>query len=129
MAPGLRAPVPIETPPSLTVDDSRNHLPRRSLSIGVLDAQHKRSAVTSRVQPVEECRARTADVEVSGWGWREANTQHAPIVLRGGCRLAIRGSSWERKLTKKSRQKATRTSRELFRAWDAAARWRARDVS
>ena len=39
---------------------------RRPLEIGVLDAQDEDAAVPSREQPVEERRARAADVQVAG---------------------------------------------------------------
>ena len=41
--------------------------------VGILDPQDKFAAVMSRKQPVEECRARAADVQVTGRRWRKAN--------------------------------------------------------
>ena len=53
-----------------------DHLPRRSLGVGVLDAQHEHAAMPPRVEPVEERRARAADVKVSGRRRREADANH-----------------------------------------------------
>ena len=41
---------------------------RRSLDVGVLDAQDERAALAAREQPVEQRRARIADMEVTGRG-------------------------------------------------------------
>ena len=50
-----------------------DHLVRRALGVGVLDAQHEHAAVAAREQPVEERRARAADVQVAGGRRREAD--------------------------------------------------------
>ena len=52
-----------------------DHLLRRALDVGVLDAQHEHAAVTPREQPVEERRAGAADVEVAGGRRREADAR------------------------------------------------------
>ena len=66
--------VPIEPEPAQAVENPFDHLRRRSLDVGVLDAQHEHAAVTTREQPVEERRARAADVEVAGRRRSEANS-------------------------------------------------------
>ena len=69
----VRPFVPVEPEPAQAVDDAGDHLPRRPLGVGVLDAQHERAAMPPREQPVEERRARAADVEVAGRGRRKAD--------------------------------------------------------
>ena len=44
----------------------------RALAVGVLDAQEERSAEPAGVEPVEQGRARAADVQEAGRGGREA---------------------------------------------------------
>jgi hypothetical protein len=44
----------------------------RSLAIGVLDAQQERAAETLGVEPVEQSRARAADMQEAGRRRREA---------------------------------------------------------
>src|SRR5688572_25442195 len=49
------------------VEDGLLRLARRSLDVGVLDADDEGSALTAGQQPVEERRARVAHVELTGW--------------------------------------------------------------
>ena len=80
----VRPFVPVEAEPAQAVDDPRDHLPRRSLGVGVLDAQHERAAMPPREQPVEERRARAADVQVAGRRRCEPDARaHLTIVVRG----------------------------------------------
>ena len=65
--------VPVEAQPSQVVEDAVLGFARRSLRVGVLDAQHERAAVAARQQPVEQRRARVADVQMSGRTRREAD--------------------------------------------------------
>jgi hypothetical protein len=46
--------------------------PPGALAIGILDAEDEPAAVTAGVEPVEECRARAADVQVARRAGREA---------------------------------------------------------
>ena len=41
--------VPVEPQPAQAVDDARDHVPGRSLGVGVLDAQHERAACRARI--------------------------------------------------------------------------------
>ena len=68
----IRPFVPVEAEPAQAVEDAVDHLLRRSLGVGVLDAQHEHAAVAAREQPVEERGARAADVEVAGGRGSEA---------------------------------------------------------
>ena len=70
----LRALIPVEPQPAQTVEDPGDHLVRRPLDVGVLDAQHKDAAEPTREQPVEQRRARAANVEVAGGRWSETNS-------------------------------------------------------
>ena len=83
----VRPFVPVEPQPAQAVDDPGDHLPRRSLGVGVLDAQHERAAVPPRVQPVEERRPRAADVQVAGRRRSEADADHLGILTAIGHQL------------------------------------------
>ena len=72
----VRPLIPVEAEPAQAVHDSRDHLPRRTLGVGVLDAQHERSAVPAGIQPVEKRRAGAADVQVAGGRRSEADADH-----------------------------------------------------
>ena len=63
---GERSLVPVDLQPPQGIQDLLHVLRRGALAIGVLDAQHQRAAVLSRQQPVVECRARAADVQLPG---------------------------------------------------------------
>ena len=63
----------------IACSDSR----RRALAVGVLDAQDERAAVVARQQPVEQRRARVADVQVAGRARGEADA-HLPILSCSG---------------------------------------------
>ena len=78
----IRSLVPVEPQPAQAVDDARHHVPRRALGVGVFDAEHERAAVPAGEQPVEERRARAADVEIAGGRRRKTNADHGSIVLR-----------------------------------------------
>ena len=66
-----RLAVPIETEPFEPVDDRVNRSLRRTLAIGVLDAQQELAAEMLGVKPVEQSRARAADVQEAGRRRRE----------------------------------------------------------
>ena len=76
--------VPVEPEPPQALDDPRDHVPGRSLGVRVLDAQDERAAMAAREEPVEERRARAADVQITGRRRREANANHP--FLRVLCR-------------------------------------------
>ncbi len=71
--------VPVELQPAQRVEDLLDVLRRRALTIGVLDPQHQLAAGVSREQPVEQRRARAADVQRAGRRWCEANP-HNPLA-------------------------------------------------
>ena len=91
--PALR---PSRAPASAGLDDAGDHLPRRSLGVGVFDAQHERAAVPARVEPVEERSAGAADVQVTGGRGGEADAEHRWILAGIGDRGSGsgRGRGW-----------------------------------
>ena len=62
VAAGVHALVPRQAEPPQVVLDRRFRGRRRSLAVGVLDAQDERAAVVAGQQPVEQRGARVADV-------------------------------------------------------------------
>src|SRR5579864_9247834 len=69
----LRPLVPIEPEPAHPVQDALHHFRRRSVDVGVLDAEHEDAAVPAREEPVEERRPGAANVKIAGRGWGESN--------------------------------------------------------
>ena len=67
-----RLAVPVEPEPLEAVENGVHRGLRRALAVGVLDAQQERAAEPLRVEPVEQRRARAADVQEAGRGGREA---------------------------------------------------------
>ncbi len=67
-----RLAVPVEPEPFEPVEDRRDRGLRRALAVRVLDAQQERSAEAFGVEPVEQRRARAADMQESGRRRREA---------------------------------------------------------
>ena len=67
----VRPFVPVEPEPAQVVEDAGLRLTRRALDVGVLDPQDERAVLAVREQPVEERRARVADVQLTGWRWGE----------------------------------------------------------
>src|SRR6185503_880187 len=63
--------VPVQSEPSQVVDRRAFSLPGRTCEIGIFDAQHERAAPTSRHEPVEQCRSRVADVQLTSRARRE----------------------------------------------------------
>ena len=59
--------VPFETEPAHPLENAGNHLVRRALRVGVFDAENKRAAVMPCEEPVEQRRARPADVQIPRW--------------------------------------------------------------
>ena len=63
--------VPIEFEPAQAVEDRLDRLRRRALAVGVLDAQQELAADVLGVEPVEQRRARPADMQEAGGRGRE----------------------------------------------------------
>ena len=58
--------VPLEPQPAQALENSADHLRRRTLEVGVFDAQDERAAVPPGEEIVEKRGTRAADVQVAG---------------------------------------------------------------
>ena len=72
---GERAFVPIQPEPAQAVEDDVHGLLRVARGVGVLDAQDERAAGVAGIKPVEQGRARAADVQIAGRRWSKANAR------------------------------------------------------
>jgi hypothetical protein len=63
--------IPLQAEPVEPVDDRVDGVRSRALAVGVLDAQQHPPAEAPRIEPVEQGRARAADVQKTGRGWCE----------------------------------------------------------
>ncbi len=77
IAANLDALVPLQAKPAKVLEDGQLRFARRTLGVGVLDAEDERPVVPARKEPVEQRRARVADVQVAGWGWGETDSHRA----------------------------------------------------
>src|SRR3954452_12985681 len=77
--------VPVETEPTQIAQDRGLRLAPRSFGIGVFDPQDERAALAAREQPVEERRARIADVELSCGTWREPDSHDRLLTSAMAC--------------------------------------------
>ena len=80
--------VPVEAEPVQAVEDRLGGLVAGAGLVGVLDAEKELAAGAAGEEPVEERRARAADVEVAGGGGGEAEAERG---LFGGHRVAREG--------------------------------------
>ena len=81
-----RAFVPIQSEPVQPVEDAGHHLGRRSLGVGILDAQYEHAAVATGVEPVEEGGTCASNVEVAGGRWGKSHSDgHDTIGYRRSC--------------------------------------------
>jgi hypothetical protein len=69
----IRAFIPVETEPAHAFEDACGGFRRVAGAIGVLDAQDEGAAVLAGHQPVEQGRAGTSDVEITGGRGSEAD--------------------------------------------------------
>ena len=90
-AAGLDALAPLEPHPPQIVEDRLLRLARRPLDVGVLDAQDERAALTAREQPVEQRRARVADVQLPGRTRRESKSHHVDSISHASQRHGVHG--------------------------------------
>jgi hypothetical protein len=58
------------------MDNGFNGSLRRARTVGVLNPQQKFAVMMPRKKPVEQSRARAANVEEAGGGWGEAGYYH-----------------------------------------------------
>ena len=77
--------VPVELEPFEPVEDGSDGRFRGALAVGVLDAQQELAAGVARVEPVEQRRARPADMQVAGGRGSKAGDDgfaHVPALVR-----------------------------------------------
>src|ERR1035437_7044956 len=72
---GERAFVPVKAEPAQAVEDDIHGLLRVARGVGILDAEDERAAGVAGVKPVEERRARAADMQVAGGRRGETDTR------------------------------------------------------
>ncbi len=65
--------VPLKAEPFHAIQDRRDRLLVIAFAVGVLDAQQELAASTPGVEPIEEGRARAADMQVTGRRRRKSN--------------------------------------------------------
>ncbi len=71
--------VPVEAEPGQPVEDGVDRGLGRALAVGVLDAQQHLAAAAARIEPVEQRRARAADMqEAGGRGGKTGDDGHCP---------------------------------------------------
>jgi hypothetical protein len=93
---GDRPFIPREPEPAQAIEDPGDHVGRRSLGVGVFNPQDERAAMSSRVEPVEQRRARAAHVQVAGRrrskanAWRHARIIANPVSRRSELKSRIR---------------------------------------
>ena len=68
--------VPAQAQPAQPLENRIDRSVGVALNIGVIEAQDHRPAVVAGVEPVENKRSGTADVEKPGGRWGESNTKH-----------------------------------------------------
>jgi len=74
--------VVVQAQPRHGVQDRLGHVGLGALEVGVLDAQEKGAAEMAGQEPVENGRARAADMQVAGGAWGEAGDDGAHGGLR-----------------------------------------------
>ena len=60
-----RLPVPIEPEPAQAVEDGQDRTLGGARLVGILDAKQHLAALGPRIEPIEQCRARAADMEIT----------------------------------------------------------------
>src|SRR5262245_40375076 len=83
----VRPFVPIKPEPAQILENADLGFLRRSLDVGILDAQDERPVLAVREKPVEQGSARVTDVKVTGGTWSESNSH----LLSGQKRDRMRG--------------------------------------
>ena len=76
--------VPTEFEPPKAVEDRLDVLGLGAFAIGILDAEDELAAGVARIEPVEQRRARAADMQRAG-GRRRKACDHRAAIGRCGC--------------------------------------------
>src|SRR4029450_7245679 len=82
VAANFDALVPLQPEPPQILEDGQLRLTRRTLRVGILDAEDERPVVPAREQPVEQGSAGVADVQMAGRRWRESHSHRWRAPLR-----------------------------------------------
>ena len=84
--------VPLEAEPVEAIDQSADRLRRRAVAVRILDPQQHPPSVVAGVEPVEQSRARAADMKETGRGGCEARDDFVGHVgsIQGFEEAAIR---------------------------------------
>ncbi len=61
-----------KTEPVEAVENGGDRRIGRALAVGILDAQQETAAVPARIEPVEQCGSRSADMQEAGRRWGKA---------------------------------------------------------
>ncbi len=73
---GDRLTFPVEAQPLEAIDQRRHRGFGRAFTVGVLDAKQHLAAAAAREEPVEQCGARAADMQIAGRRRGEAGDGH-----------------------------------------------------
>src|SRR5690606_8637308 len=82
LAADLRSLVPVEAEPAQGVEDGPHAVEAGALLVRVLDAQHEGAALAAGPEPVEQRRARAADVQITAGGGGEAHPRRSASAGR-----------------------------------------------
>src|SRR4029453_15713507 len=82
VAANFDALVPLQPEPPQILEDGQLRLTRRTLRVGILDAENERPVVPAREQPVEQGSAGVADVQMAGRRWRKPNLTRGQAPTR-----------------------------------------------
>jgi hypothetical protein len=66
--------IPVQTKPFEALENRAGAVVSAARLVGILDSKQKLAAEFSRIEPVEECRARASDVEVPRWRGGESES-------------------------------------------------------
>src|SRR6185503_20892457 len=77
----IRSLVPVKAQPAQVLENADFGFLRRSLDIGIFDAEDERPVLAVRQEPVEQCRTHIAYVKVAGRTWSESNS-HLQVLAR-----------------------------------------------
>ena len=102
--------VPVEPEPAKILEDADLRLARRALGVGVLDAQDERAVLAVCQQPVEQRRARVADVQLAGRARSKSESHSKRVSSRAEAPAWLRSA----------------TARRRARRWLRRGRWRPR---
>src|SRR5438128_2688157 len=84
----VRSLIPVESEPAQILDDRLFGLDARPLGVGIFNPQNEDAIVTARQEPIEERRARVADVQVARRAGRKSNPRRDHFAPRTSTAIA-----------------------------------------